>query len=502
MRRLLLPVLAVLAGWLLSACGPADDTSGRAPGPVLVVGVGRDFYDGPDSRAFLHGSTNTWEALTYLDENLRPQPWLAQTWRAEDGGRTWVFQLRPGVRFHDGSPFTANDAAFCLRRIAASPKYDPSGSFRHLQTVDASGDLKLICRLDRPTPDFPALVAYYGSPALKPETVDATGRITRLVATGPYRLEGVVPGHEVRLRAWEGYWDKPPAFARVVFRMLADAQTRALALMAGDLDVVADVGAILPEQEPELRAAAGVKLMRQEVATTHYLIFNCRRPPFDQRAARLWLAGLIQEQGLVPSLAGRIAAPAHDPYSRLARDWAPGLFQPPLGEGRAITPGAPPLVILLHAGSVQRWPYLDLAQALQHGLRRRGLSARIVVSEAGSYQQALRQGEYDLSLQPNTLMTGDPDFFYSYYLASEAPANPGWRDLEADRLIAAARTEMDTAQRRLNYALLARTVARDLPLLPLFHETALYAHRQKVVDFHIDHFFRPDLLRVRPKTGP
>lgn len=501
MRRLILPALAVLTSLLLTACGPAGDDSGRAAFHRLVIGVGRDFYDGPDSRSYLHGSTNVWEALTYLDENLRPKPWLALSWWTEDGGRTWVFQLRPGVHFHDGSPFTANDAAFCLRRIASSPKYDPSGSFRHLRAVEAGGDLRLTCRLDRPTPDFPSLVAYYGSPVLKPETVDADGRITRLLATGPYRLEGVVPGHEVRLRAWEGYWGEPPAYDRVVFRMLADAQTRALALMAGDLDVVADVGAILPEQEPELRAAVGVRLMRQEVATTHYLLFNCLRPPFDQRAARLWLAGLIQKQGLVDSLAGGIAVAARDPYSRLAQDWAPGLFLPPLDEGRAIIPGDKPLVILLHSGSVQRWPYLDLAQALQHGLRRRGLSARIVISEAGAYQQALRQGDYDLTLQPNTLMTGDPDFFYSYYLASGAPANPGWREPEAERLIAAARTEMNQNQRQMAYACLAQITARDLPLLPLFHETALFAHRQTVADFHIDHFFRPDLLRVRPWTG-
>lgn len=502
MRRLILTVLTVLAGLLLAACGPADDTSGRPAGPVLVVGVGRDFYDGPDSRAYLHGSTNAWEALTYLDGDLRPVPWLALSWRAEDSGRVWVFQLRPGVRFHDGSPFGAREAAFCLRRIAASPKYDPSGSFRNLRSVEASGELELTCRLERPTPDFPALVAYYGSPMLKPDIVDPEGRLTRLVATGPYLLEGVVPGHEVRLRAWEGHWGGRAAYARVVFRMLADAQTRALALMAGDLDAVADVGAILPEQEPELRAAAGVVLSRREVATTHYLLFNCRRPPLDQRAARLWLAGLIQEQGLVASLAGGIAVAAGDPYSRLARDWSPGAFRPPLDEGRAIAPGDPPLVILLHAGAVQRWPYLDLAQALQHALRRQGLAGRILVSEAGAYQQALKQGDYDLSLQPNTLMTGDPDFFYSYYLASGAPANPGWRDPEADRLIAQARTEMDPQQRREAYVRSARIVARDLPLLPLFHETALYAHRQTVTDFQIDHFFRPDLRQARPRTGP
>jgi peptide/nickel transport system substrate-binding protein len=151
---------------------------------------------------------------------------------------------------------------------------------------------------------------------------------------------------------------------------------------------------------------------------------------------------------------------------------------------------------------VQRWPYLDLVQALQAQLKRHGLAARIAVSEAGAYYLALKRGDYDLSLQPNTLMTGDPDFFYSYYLASGAPANPGWRDAEADRLIAEARTEMDPEARRADYRRLAEIAARDLPVLPLFHELALYAHRQAVQDFAMDHFFRPDLTKARPRTKP
>ncbi len=501
MTKTLMPALVFLAALLLMACGPAGE-GGREAGRALIIGVGRDFYDGPESRAFLHGSTNTWEALTYLDQNLRPVPWLALSWRSEDGGRIWVFHLRPGVRFHDGSPLKASDAAFCLRRLAGNPKYDPAGSFRHLESVEARGELEVVCRLRQPCPNFPSLVAYYGSPVIKPQGVDRDGRITSLLATGPYQLAGVSPGHEVRLAAWPGYWGGPPTFQRVVFRVLSDAQTRAMALMAGDLDVVADVGAILPEQEPELRAAAGVRLLRREVATTHYLVFNCRRSPFAQRAARLWLAGLVRGQGLVESLAGGIALPARDPYSRLAADWAGGLLLPPLAEGQAIAPGGGPLKILLHAGTVQRWPYLDLAQALQQALRRQGLATRIAVSEAGAYLQALRQGDYDLSLQPNTLMTGDPDFFYSYYLASGAPANPGWSDGEAERLMAQARLEMDQGRRQEAYGRLVRIVGRDLPILPLFHEMALYAHRRRITGFHIDHFFRPDLPQVQPRDRP
>lgn len=482
---------------LCQGCGTGDDPP---RGHALVIGVGRDFYDGPDSRAFLHGSTHTWEALTYLDGRLSPTPWLAESWSTPDGGRTWIFRLRRGVRFHDGSPLTASDAAFCLRRIQRTARYDPSGSLRDLEEVRAQGDDLLVCRLARPSPIFPALVAYYGSPVIKPGQVDARGRIRRLVGTGPFKVERVIPGQEIRLEAFPDYWGPKPAYGRVVFRTLTDAQTRVMALMAGDLDAVADVGSILPEQEPELASLPGVRLKRVEVATTHYLLFNCRRPPFSDLAARRLAVGTCQRARLVESLAGGVATPARDPYSRLAEPWAGGLLRPPADGGEAAAPGRP-LIILLHGGTVQRWPYLDMAQALQGRLRALGLPARIEVAEAGTYYEALRRGDFDLCLQPNTLMTGDPDFFYSYYLASGGPANQGWRCPEADRLIAEARGEMDRPRRQALYLRLEELVRDHLPLWPLFHELALYAHRDRVADFRMDYFFRPGLIRAHPAAA-
>ncbi len=65
---------------------------------------------------------------------------------------------------------------------------------------------------------------------------------------------------------------------RVIFRTLLDAQTRVMALMSGEIDAVADVGAILPQQADLLRGKEDIVLKQVEVATTHYLIFNCRIP--------------------------------------------------------------------------------------------------------------------------------------------------------------------------------------------------------------------------------
>jgi len=161
---------------------------------LLVIGVGRDFLEGPDSRTYLHGSTNTWEALTYLDENLRARTWLAESWQSADHDRTWIFFLRRDVRFHDGSLMTASDVAANLGRMRGHSRCDPSGVFRNVHTVEVRGEYDVVVQLMSPSPAFANHLAYYSSPVLNLSCFDQDGRISQLVATGPYHLDRIQRG--------------------------------------------------------------------------------------------------------------------------------------------------------------------------------------------------------------------------------------------------------------------------------------------------------------------
>lgn len=487
-------VLALLLAWAIC---PFTALAG-ATGHTLTIGVGRDFLDGPDSRAYVHGSTHAWEALTYLDGSLRAVPWLATGWESREDGRIWTFHLRKGVRFHNGAPLTAELAKASILRIASSPRYDPSGTYRHLESLEATGPLELTFVLSSPGPNFPGGVSYYASPVLHPDSFGPGGRLTGIIGTGPFRLETAGPGDRMVLRAFKGHWGPPPKFDRVVFLPLLDAQTRIMALLTGQVDAVADVGGILPQQLDLLKARPEVTLKQVEVATTHYLVFNCRRPPFDCRTARHWLAGLIDRPKLVRTLvpgAGKVAA---DPYSPLARDWAFGHVAPAAGKAPAPLPGNGAATILVHAGTTGRWPYLDIAQFIQSVLGAQGIRTEIRVVEAGAYYQALKTGNFHMALQPNTLMTGDPDFFYAYYLATDAPRCFGGGSPETDALIREARHETDHQRRRALYRRISASFARDLPLLPLFHDISWYAHRASVTRFSMDHKFKPGLAAAGP----
>lgn len=497
-ERLALPVIRlVLTFWVVATFSQAF--AAQVSENTLVIGVGRDFYDGPDSRTYLHGSTHTWEALTYLGEGLKARPWLAESWHSLDGGRVWVFKLREGVRFHDGSVLTASLAKASIERIASRPKYDGAGMYRDLVRLEARGRLELVFHLTEPSPAFPNVIAYYSSPIIHPKVFDENGRLSGLTATGPFRIDEVKEGDRIILKAFSDYWGPKPAYHRVIFRTLLNAQIRAMALITGEVDAIADVGGILPQQAEEIRNVPGVTLKQVEVGTTHYLLFNCRKPPFDDPKARQWLAGVLNREEIVAALvsgAGRVAA---HPYSPLAREWTFGHLNP--GPGTRPISLRSPLVILLHAGMLERWPYKDIAQIIQAQLGTSGFSAEIAVREPGACYEDLQQGRFHLALQPNMLMTGDPDFFYSYYVASDGPRYCGSGIPEMDDLIVMGRHTMDPSRRKEIYRRLSLLFAEQLPLLPLYHDLSLYAHGPSVAIFSMDHYFRPLLLEARPEDA-
>ncbi|WDP89239.1 MAG: ABC transporter substrate-binding protein [Desulfobacter sp.] len=482
--------------WMVLAPGFSLAGAIQAREDTLIIGVGRDFLDGPASRTYLHGSTHTWEALTYLDDNLNACPWLARSWEAEEQYRTWIFHLRDNVRFHDNTPLTAELARQSILRTASSPRYDPSGVYKNLDRLEARGRLDLVFHLKKPNPSFPNRVSYYQSPILHPKDFEPDGRLKTVTGTGPFYLHRAVPGDRISLKAFDGYWGNRPHFRRVVFRNLVDAQTRAMALMAKEVDAVADVGAILPQQVETLKDVKGLVLESVEVATTHYLVFNCWKKPFIDHSARQWLASIIDRKNIVNALVSGCGRVAKDPFTPLAKDWCFGHLNDDWHPVKMPEKGT--VDILLHAGTVERWPYLDIAQFIQMQLGQYGFAAAIHIREPGAYYKEMKEGKFNLALQPNTLMTGEPDFFYAYYLASDGPRSYGCACDKADALIAQGRHGTSRAAQKNIYRRLSEYFTRNLPLLPLYHDISFYAYTDRLAYFGMDHNFRPLLVEAKP----
>ncbi len=470
------------------------DNLTKTDSQTITIGVGRDFYDGSDSRSFLHGSTNSWEGLAYLNENLKAVPCIAESWTGSDDGKKWTFYIREGVHFHDGTLLTNKDVVFAVNRIISNPKYDIAGNYRSVLSVNAEGEREVVFILKEPIPYFPNLTAYYSSPIIKPDSIKPDGTIANLNATGPYKVSKIVNGERIELEPHGKYWGKKPLYSKVVFRTIIDTQSRLMALASGEIDAVADVGGILPEQSISIKSYPDLILKRVEVATTHLIIFNCNKPPFQMVKNRLWFSGELNRKNLIDAFAKGAGIEAGDPYTQLAKDFVFGLIKP------SKTPFSPfdniekPVEILLGSSTLQRWPYSEIAQVMQQMLQSKGIASEIKIKELGAYHDSVKQGKFDIAIQPYTLMSGDPDFFYSYWIESDAPRNCGWKKSEADALIESARYEMNVEKRKDKYRKLEQMINDNLPILPIYHDISLYACSKRFEKFEMDHLFKPILV--------
>ena len=178
-------------------------------------------------------ATKVYEGLLEYDFDLRPIPGLAQSWTVSSDGKTITFKLQPGVKFHDGQPFTSADVKFSVLDVLK--KINPRGinTFRAVESIDTPDPLTAVFHLSEPGPYMLMALSGYESPML-PKHVFGTGDINnhpnanKPIGTGPYKFVEWQKGQFMRFDRNPDYWKKDrPYLDRIVARFIADGSTRA-----------------------------------------------------------------------------------------------------------------------------------------------------------------------------------------------------------------------------------------------------------------------------------
>jgi len=235
-------VVALSAAVLLGAPG-----AGAAPEGTLTFAM--HFSPVPRWLDPAEGeSTITPFLLLYAlhDGLLKPMPGsgsapsLAESWSMAKDGLSADFTLRPGIKFHNGDPVTADDVKFSFERYRGGGAKVLKDTVREVQTP-APNRVRFVFK--EPWPDFPA---FYGTfvtsagwvvPKKYVERVGEEAFRRAPIGAGPYKIVSFNPGVELVLEAFDGYWRKTPSIKRLVFRSLPDETTRAAALKSGEVDV-------------------------------------------------------------------------------------------------------------------------------------------------------------------------------------------------------------------------------------------------------------------------
>lgn len=426
-------------------------------------------------------------------------PGLAQSWTVSTDARTFTFDLRRGVVFHDGSPLTAAAAAASLERFLGAQlrvplraPFDPT----LVDTVNAVDANTLRVRLKQASRVFLAKLAATELAIVSPAHARAYPDTfnDEPIGTGPYRFKERRRGESVVLERFDGYWGRPPALPTLQFRIVPEAATRQSLLLANQVEVM--VQPTLADL-PSLAKNAQIGVMRTPTARTAFVALDLTLPggtPLSIKKIRQALNFAIDRDAIIRNVLFGTATPLDAPLSPHVSGYARvGSYAYDLNRARSLLSegGAPRLQLrFLHltGRSVNDVLAAQVAQAVAGYLHDAGVDTDLVGADWATFLAAINVPE-DRGIAHMHLFNWTPALLdasqaMTQFVRSQWPpqglATSHYWNPKVELLVSQAERERDDARRQELYAEAQRIVWDDAPWIFLWSPSMALVHTSRV----------------------
>ncbi|WP_269540466.1 ABC transporter substrate-binding protein [Cerasicoccus fimbriatus] len=504
---------SLLAGCLalalaLAGCGGDKSNSARETPKTFILARGSDAQkldpadvdDGESVNALAQICEGL---LRFKPGTLELEPWLAESFESSEDGLSHTFKLREGVQFHDGTPLTAETAAFSFRRQLdpSHPAHLATASFVYwnylyndIEAVEVVDPMTLRFRLKQPNATILYSLAIFPAWLISPNTPPAEIP-SKPVGTGPYVFDHWEKDQAISLRRNEEYWAYPPHFDRVVLNTIPENTVRRLALTSG---AVSAIDGVQPAEAETVAQDPLFKLYRGPSMNVGYLAIQTENPKFADPEIRRALAMAIDREALVKLALDGAALPASYPIP-------PGFLGEPKGEDPPFTydPAAAKAILTQYPEFTQEpivlstlsdsRPYFPdpqrVASLIRSDWEAIGLQVEIETRDFKSHLQTLRNGDYECGLIGWIGDNGDPDNFLATFFHSRAAVKGSatnfafYQNPKMDELLDEARRVSNTAERAKLYNAALAEWSRDLPIIPLVHAEQMVLMRAEFTGF-------------------
>lgn len=495
-------------GSLVAACS-SDSSSGGSgsikPGGTLLAGVPSD----PDSLDPQKSSLNTaaeiyagiYSRLVDLQSGGNVAPSLATKWTMPDD-KTYVFDLRKGVTFHNGDPLTPEDVVFTFERmISASFGSTYASDFAAVSGIEKTGANQVTFHLRQPFAPFLANLANRGH-ILSQRAVKANDPTRQPVGTGPFKFGAWNQGQNLKLLANPDYFiaDRPYLNA-VDFRYRPIDQSRILAMESGQLDWVDGTA---PQNIAAVKSSSQLKyLSSSETGKPEFLFFNVKRGPLKNKALRQAISyGIDRKEIAKVGFFGTVEPgsqefgssspwfdPDSDPY---AAGPNPDMVRSKLAEAGFPDGG----VTVKFLAETSRPDAPRTAQLIQQQLKPYGINIEIETVEVSVWVNRLFGGEFEIT-QAFQEQLVDPDNYWTLFWTTKASQNvTGYSNPAFDALIAKAANTVDFDARLAVYAEARKLILDDAALFFTIYMPLNYAHRADVAGASINAIQDPQFVNV------
>ncbi|MBD5778484.1 ABC transporter substrate-binding protein [Pelagicoccus sp. NFK12] len=495
-KRLLVLCLSLSSLFHLGCGSRSEQPEGETP-KVFIFARGSDAQKldpaDIDDGESVNTLTQICEGLVrFKSGTLEIEPWLAKSYSISPDGLTYRFEIREGVRFHDGTELDAEAAAFSFQRQLdeTHPAHLADAAFSYwsylyqdVEAVEAVGPMTLEIRLAQPNAAMLRSLAVFPAWLISPRSLDTYGsEIQRNpVGTGPYRFKEWRRNEAIILERNPDYWGESPAFERLVLKVVPDNTTRLLQLKSG---AIHGMDGLQPTEVAALRNDPELTVYEDAGLNVGYMAFNLENERLaDIELRRAISLGVDREAFATVALEGA-GRPAVYPLPKGFLGY-PEIEDARLHDlERARKLAAPyaarfkekPLEILVMNAPRPYLPDPVMAATFMKGqIEAIGVPAKVVSLDFKTQLDRLRNGDFETALIGWVGDNGDTDNFLSVFFGSWA-AEKGtatnysfYRNEDMDELLLTARKTTDTAERARLYEAALALWKRDLPILPLCH---------------------------------
>ena len=431
-------------------------------------------------------SFNLFDNLTSRHPDGKLYPGLATEWKLTDP-TTWSFKLRPGVKFHNGDPFTSADAKFSIERT-----YDPAAktmvatALSTIDRIEAPDPLSLVIRTKKPDPLLAARLGFYGGQIVPKKYLEAVGNDAfnaKPVGTGPVRFASWVKDDKAVLDANPDYWGGRIDMDRWIMRPLPETAPRIAALLKGEVDIITQLP---PDQEERLMGYPTTRVAGALYAGLYVLGVNSKVKPLDNPLFKQALSLAIDRDAIVKELwRGRGIVP----NSMIAKgdnhydaSLPPLPYSPQEARDRLKKSGYKGEPVYIETTIAYVSQDKAMSEAIAAMWKDIGVNVVIEVIEYSVRAQKGREKSFKgLWWSDPTSTLGDPDGMMWRLLGPGGPMDY-WRDPRFDELGNAARFSVDAKFRGEAYKEMTRIFLENLPWIPVIQPYEDYG-LQKYVEW-------------------
>jgi peptide/nickel transport system substrate-binding protein len=490
-RLSFLLVIVLMAGLVLSGCGtkePAEEQTEQTEAVSSKYGgILKNAYFAPTNMdpAFYstvpdeHIGRQCYDFLVFIDEGSQPDETrsLAEKWEADETGKIWTFNLRKGVKFHDGKEFTARDVKFTFDRLR-----DPAvgaatvGMYENIVDISTPDDYTVVFTLTNPNPDFLKDLADYHAVIVDADNTDFA---TNFNGTGPFIVENYIPEDRITFVRNPDYWLKDeegnqlPYLDGMEFIFLSDPSAQIEALRSGQVDYLFYLPA---EAVPILEENPDVVVYQSPSNLSYWIHMRSDRKPASDVRVRQALKLATDRNAILQGAIEGLGVTGRDtPIGPSYKEFYLDVPEPTRDVEKAkqllAEAGYPDgLTITLYTQEAS--PIPAIATIWKEQMAEAGVTVDIQLVPSEVYYGADNMWlEVDFAITDWDPRAYPQQYLDLAYVSSSEWNESHWSDSELDELAALAAKEMDPAERtRLYHEIQKIIMDRGPVIIPFFKD--------------------------------